>query len=379
MARSSPSLRLHVLALLLGFVLVAAACGDDGDSTEDGQGSATGSQAAAEEATDTGGEEVEETTTTETAPTTTEDEPTTTTAQPDAETAAPVTGPGCAALTPGEVSLTLTAGGADHDVDILIPSAFAGEPLPTVLNWHGLGSNGSEQAAYSGYPALAEAEGFIVVHPTGVPALGDDRNSWELIDAQDPGRDDLAFAEALIDTLIEEWCADEERIFSTGMSNGGFFTARLVCEIPERLAGAISVAGIYHPPDCDPSEPVPFLAYHGTDDGVVPFDGSGESSLAEPGDAEAAEFFSMVMPDEFGEFAEDFGCGEPTTTDIGDTVIRYDYSGCEVPMSFFEVTGGGHTWPDSPLAPVLDVLGFHTTDVSATEDGWAFFAEVSGS
>ena len=61
---------------------------------------------------------------------------------------------------------------------------------------------------YTGYEALAAAEGFIVVHPTGVPSPGTDANSSELVDGQDPGRDDIAFANALIDTLIDEWCAD---------------------------------------------------------------------------------------------------------------------------------------------------------------------------
>ena len=146
-----------------------------------------------------------------------------------------------------------------------------------MLNWHGLGSNGPEQAAFTGYEALAASEGFIVVHPTGVPSPDTDANSWELVDGQDLARDDIAFANALIDTLIDEWCADPSRIYSTGMSNGGYFTARLVCEVADRIAAASSVAGTFHPDGCSPARPVPYLAFHGTEDLVVPFDGSGES------------------------------------------------------------------------------------------------------
>ena len=69
---------------------------------------------------------------------------------------------------------------------VFVPSSYAGQRLPTVLDWHGLGSNGVEQAVFSGYEELAESEGFIVVHPTGVPAPGDTSNSWELADFQDP-------------------------------------------------------------------------------------------------------------------------------------------------------------------------------------------------
>ena len=333
--------------------------------------SACASDTATEEATPVAPAAPNESTTTteeSTTTTTTTEEATTTTAAPDL-----AEGPGCAALTPGQVSIVMESAGASYDVRIFIPPDFDGANLPAVVNWHGLGSSGPEQATYSGYETVAGAEGFIVVHPTGIPTPGTSQNSWELIDAQDPTRDDVAFAVDLFDALEAQWCVDGDRIFSTGMSNGGFFTARLVCEIPERLAGAISVAGVFHPEGCEPSEAVPFLAFHGTDDDVVPFDGSGESVLVEDGDAVAAEFFSQVMPDEFAEFAADFGCGPATTTEVSPEVIRYDYPGCGVEMSFFEVTGGGHTWPDSPLAALTAVLGYTTTDVSATEDGWAFF------
>ena len=112
----------------------------------------------------------------------------------------------------GVTERLVSAGGADHPVRIYVPSMFAGQALPVVLNWHGLGSTGADQAAYTGYEALAESAGFIVVHPTGVPAPGSNLNSWELADGQDLNRDDVAFANALIDVLIDDWCADATRV-----------------------------------------------------------------------------------------------------------------------------------------------------------------------
>ena len=55
----------------------------------------------------------------------------------------------------------------------------------------------------------------------------------------------------------------------------------------------------------------------------------------------------------------------------------HTYTGCDddVPMTFYEIVGGGHTWPDSPLAEQLADLGFFTDDISATEDGWAFMSQ----
>ncbi len=287
----------------------------------------------------------------------------------------------CASVPTGATDTSLTALGNDYDVRIYVPSTFDGQlPLPVVLDWHGLGSNGTEQRLLTGYEDVAETEGFIAVHPTGLPEEGG-RTSWQLLDDPDSGRDDLVFADLLIDELVTNWCADPARVYSTGMSNGGFFTARLICERADRVAAAVSVAGTYHLPDCAPTRPVPYIAFHGTDDIVVPFGGGGSILLEEDPDALALAFFDQVMPDEFTEFTQDAGCAaEPAVTAVSDEVIRYDYTGCtdDVPMSFFEITGGGHTWPNSPIAEVIgDALGYFTLDVDATVDGWTFMAEHS--
>ena len=91
----------------------------------------------------------------------------------------------CATLTSGVNETTLTAGGATHPVRIFVPSSYAASPVPVVLDWHGLGSNGPDQAAYSDYESVAEAEGFIVVHPTGVTDVPGGPNSWQLFPGPD--------------------------------------------------------------------------------------------------------------------------------------------------------------------------------------------------
>lgn len=282
-------------------------------------------------------------------------------------------GTDCAELPRGVSDLTIDAGGGVHDVRVFVPQTLASEPAPVVLNWHGLGSNGPEQAAFSGYETLAEQEGFVVVHPTGLQAGPDQPTSWELAQSDLPNRDDLAFADALIDLMVAEWCGDALRIYSTGMSNGGFFTAELVCNRADRIAAGVSVAGVSHAESCAPSRPVPYVAFHGTDDDVVPFAG-GTSTLGD------SEFFQQVMPDEFAEFAAEAGCdAEPVRTEETPEVVRYDYAGCDtgVPMTFYELPGSGHTWPNSPLADELAGLGVFTDDIDATVDGWAFLSQHS--
>lgn len=282
----------------------------------------------------------------------------------------------CAAVPRGVSDIVVTGGGADHAVRIFVPDELASTPAPVVLDFHGLGSDGPSQAAYSGYETLAAQEGFVAVHPTGV------ESSWELDqfdDPERPERDDLAFVDVLIDTVVGEWCGDPDRIYSTGMSNGGFFTARLLCERADRIAAAASIAGLSHHDGCEPARPVPYIAFHGTDDGIVPFDGDGDSPLALDTEI-STEFFTQVMPEEFAEFAAAAGCSpEPTRTELTPDVIEYDYDGCDdgVPMTFYELPGSGHSWPNSPIADAVGGLGYHTPDIDATVDAWAFMQQFS--
>ncbi len=286
------------------------------------------------------------------------------------------------------VQIEVEAVGNTYPVRLYVPGqtsiATAEGRLPVVLNWHGLGSDGLQQALLTNYEAVAEAEGFIVAHPTGGGSAADGSNlqaGWELAQFDDPGRDDVALAETLIDRLVAEHCADPARVYSTGMSNGGFFTSRLVCELSDRIAAAVAVAGVTHPEGCSPDRAVPLMAFHGTADGIVPFDG-GESQLAGAGaPPELVDFFDQVMPDELAEFAADYGCEpDPEVVEISNEVTAFDYQGCrnDVPVRFIEIDGGGHTWPGAFLGAFMtDALGPTTTDVSATADGWLFMSRFS--
>ncbi len=294
------------------------------------------------------------------------------------ESSAPTSADECSSeLAPGVTNTALTAGGATHAVRIYIPPVVAGTGvLPVVLNFHGLGNSGTSQAAYTEYEALAEKEGFIVVHPTGsdlagVPVL-EMGLGWELVNGLDsPDRDDIAFANALIDELVANWCADSSQIFSIGFSNGAFFTSALVCELADRIAGAASVAGLYHADACMPSHPVPYIAFAGIDDEVVPFETGGSTIFPQLRDT----IFVLGTFDAYAAFAVQFGCDqEPATSEVGDAVTRYDYLNCDddIPMTFYAFGGvpNGHSWPGAPSDSST------THEIDATLESWHFFEDL---
>jgi polyhydroxybutyrate depolymerase len=138
------------------------------------------------------------------------------------------------------------------------------------------------------------------------------------------------------------------------------------------------VAGTYHPDSCTPVRVVPYIAIHGTDDRVVPYFGGDSTLMTSDAPDEVRVFFERVIPDEFGEFAADAGCDGAVTGDVGADVIRHEYTGCDGdgPLIFYEVRGGGHTWPSSPMAALTEgALGYTTHAIDATRDGWAFMSQ----
>lgn len=56
------------------------------------------------------------------------------------------------------------------------------------------------------------------------------------------GIDDVKFVRQLLQSLEAAYAIDTTRIYATGISNGGFMTSRLGCEMGNKLAAIAVVA-----------------------------------------------------------------------------------------------------------------------------------------
>lgn len=271
---------------------------------------------------------------------------------------------GCAPARPqpaGDATLTITSAGLERTYILHVPPQYDGaRRLPLVLNFHGFGSNASEQASYSRLPAKADEEGFIVVTPEGT---GDPRR-WTLLPGTEP--DDVAFARDLLDHLEATLCIDATRVFSAGMSNGAALSMRIACAMPERFTAVAAVTALIYPVTCPAGDPVAVVGFHGTADACVPFTGGRSACGA----------MLPVAPIEQSalNWAKRNGCAEtPSITQLTQSVRVTAYSDCgdNVAVVLYVVDGGGHTWPGSVDVPRL---GATTREVDATDLIWEFFA-----
>jgi polyhydroxybutyrate depolymerase len=263
------------------------------------------------------------------------------------------------------INETLNHGGLQRDYTLYIPSSYTpGADLPLVLNFHGYTSNAWQQSFYSNFNAVAEAEGFIVVYPDGT--LDDQGTTHWNVGWGGSTVDDIGFTSALIDSISEDYSINQERVYSTGMSNGGFMSYQLACELSDRIAAIASVTGSMNIGwfnSCNPNHPIPVMEIHGDSDLTVSYNASS---------------FTESIPDILDFWASFNNCNStPVITSVPD-INTLD--GCTAEHSIWEngsngatvehykIIDGEHTWPGA-----LAITGVTNQDIIASEKIWEFF------
>ena len=231
-----------------------------------------------------------------------------------------------------------------------------------VFDIHGYGSNSSQQLLYSKFASVADRENFIVVLPDG---QGTPPHFNLAMSAPAGEGDDVVFMTDLLLKIRNEFCVDNHRIFATGMSNGGVMTALLACRASDQFASFAAVAAVVYSPECGHGRPISYLAFKGTKDATIPYEGGVVSCCGNP-----------VVPSSISAmegWATRSECTiPPTESKIADDVTLLTYAGCADGhvVAMYRVEGGGHSWPGSRALPGLGVT---TKSIDATELIWAFF------
>ena len=150
-----------------------------------------------------------------------------------------------------------------------------GAPLIFVL--HGYGSNAKNIMTYSQMNDIANRNGFAVCYPQGSINYYTSRTHWNANLKQMSNVKDADFLSKLATFLQNEHNLSKENTFVSGMSNGGFMSYTLACNKSDIFSAIASITGTMSGHDwnnCDPEKPIPVLQISGTDDYVVPMDGS---------------------------------------------------------------------------------------------------------
>ena len=246
----------------------------------------------------------------------------------------------------GKMTKELIVNGTTREYIIYVPENYTGtSSLPLILSFHGLTSNMEFNFNYTNFNQLAEDENFIVVHPNGID------NRWTV---NTSNNSDIDFIKALLDQLENDYKIESNRIYSTGMSNGGNFSFTLACGLNNRIAAIASVTGLMLQVaigDCFPTRPLAILHIHGTEDPIAnyAFVQGGLDFWTSHNNTDDLPIISNIPDSNSGD---------------GSTAERFEYlnGDSDVEVQHLKITGGGHEWPGHS----------GNMDINASEEVWSF-------
>jgi len=273
------------------------------------------------------------------------------------------------------LSCTVTVGVERHYL-LVVPGSYDGRtPVPLVFVFHGAGNTSADLQKNIGLSELAEEKGFIAAFPDGIGKRWNGGISPP--DSFASARsDDVRFVAAMIDQLSVRYRIDLKRVYATGSSNGAVFCYTLACRLPDRIAAIAPVSGLLAQAcaeDHPPAGAVSVIAFNGTDDPLLPYDG-----VRRPGGG------LLSVTDTIAFWATANQCDpKPTVTrdppsplDSGLVICRIDFhdGARHSAVESFVIVHGGHTWPGHRSDPTwAKTAGRTAMSISANALMWDFF------
>ena len=275
------------------------------------------------------------------------------------------------------VSETLKTGGTLRSYWLVSPEGLdRTKPAPLLMVLHGSAGSGEDMMAVTrrGFEQLAAKEKFVLVYPDALERRWNDQGGIV---------DDVGILLAVVDKLVAAGMVDKNRVYATGISNGGMMAQRLACEQAERIAGIATVAGGLPEPllaTCKPVRPLPVLVIHGTDDPIVPWAGGAVAGFEDFGKVLSAR-------ETAGFWAANNRCGdggvimpEPDRDPRDGTRVKMEvFASCPAgaAVKLAAIEGGGHTWPGGYQYLPERFIGRTSQDVDANMLIWNFFKEAA--
>ena len=169
-----------------------------------------------------------------------------------------------------------------------VPTSYdASKPTPLVILLHGYGATGAVQDSYFGLTATSDANDFLYAYPDGTPDASG-KLFWNADDAccnfGNLPVDDVAYVSAIIDDVESKYDVDPKRVFVIGHSNGAFMSHRLACDLSDRIAAIVALAGAVwnDPSKCNPTSKVSVLDVHGDADSTILYGGGAVATGVPP-------------------------------------------------------------------------------------------------
>jgi len=260
----------------------------------------------------------------------------------------------------------LKVGGITRDYIVHVPPGLdPTTPAPLLFVFHGAEGTADGMMLLTWFNAEARRKGFVVVYPDS------NGGRWDFT-----GMKDLALVDAIVERIGNRISIDEDRLFASGFSNGALMAIWMTCNRSDQVAATGIVGGtILSGLPCSFRRPVPAVFILGDEDRQFPFH---EGSAVVAGQLSASQSMDYWLDKNGCDSAREV-VDLPDALDDGTTVHRWDYPDCTGPLTvtLYEIRGGGHTWPGSPLK-LSPELGTKSNEIRASTVIADFLTDGSG-
>jgi polyhydroxybutyrate depolymerase len=264
----------------------------------------------------------------------------------------------------------------------LKPAHSGKRPLLLVLHGGGGTNRGMLWLTKGRFNELADRDGFFVVYPQGIDKSWNDGRPDKISGAHRKGIDDVGFLRALIEHLIAQYPMDSDRVFVTGISNGGLMSFRLGCRLPDKIRAIAPVTAQIPSamaPLCRSESTVSLAIFNGTKDPLVPYNGGQITVFRQQrGEVLSTDKTISVWRQKNHCSAEPVVTELPDVAADGTRVTKIEYSQCdnESKVVLYRIEGGGHTWPDGRQYLPERRIGRTTRDINGCDEIWDFFRSL---
>lgn len=247
------------------------------------------------------------------------------------------------------------------------------EKIPLLIAMHGGFGSALNLQNQSQLSTKADEENFIVVYPEGVQGgilnIRTWNAGWCCGFASDSEVDDVGFIDLLLDKLISQYPIDSTRVYATGMSNGGFMSYRLACELSDRIAAIAPVAASMAMVECNPERPMPVIDFHSYLDTSVPHEGGIGTGVSGHYNPPKDSILNV-----WGNLNLCNNTQDTIALSSESTHIVWSNCECNYRVEQYITEDGGHSWPGGNSTITGDPVSEY---INANDLMWDFFQNYS--
>ena len=262
-------------------------------------------------------------------------------------------------FTVGSGAHSISVGGLDRDYRLYVPAGLPPGAALVVMMHGGFGSADQAERSY-GWNQLADREKFAVAYPDGVG------RAWNVGGgccgrSGRQGIDDVGFITSMVDDVAAHVPVDRDRVYATGISNGGMMAYTLACRTD--VFAAIGPDAATQLDACASPHPTSVLAIHGTADRAIRYDGERGEGIA--------RIDGPPVPDVNAFWRNVDQCVEPVVATAGTVTTSAADCADGRGVTLITIDGAGHQWPGSQ--PIRDGADPPSAALDASTTLWTFF------